>query len=101
MAWGKIGAAALACLIGLATAPAAQTAIDVELVVEGLERPLFVGHAGDDSGGNSHAATVAARTSWGPRQHLKSSSSRSPRGVRRREARAGRGAAGGWTPDGV
>ena len=50
MAWGKIGAAALACLIGLATAPAAQTAIDVELVVDGLERPLFVGHAGDGSG---------------------------------------------------
>ena len=50
MAWGKSAAAALACLIGLATAPAAQTAIDVELVVDGLERPLFVGHAGDGSG---------------------------------------------------
>jgi glucose/arabinose dehydrogenase len=50
MGWGKIGAAALACLIGLVIAPAAQSAIDLELVVDGLERPLFVGHAGDGSG---------------------------------------------------
>ena len=50
MAWGKSGAAALACLIGLATAPAAQTAIHLEPVVDGLERPLFVAHAGDGSG---------------------------------------------------
>ena len=50
MGWGTIGAAALACLIGLVIAPAAQSAIDLELVVDGLERPLFVGHAGDGSG---------------------------------------------------
>jgi glucose/arabinose dehydrogenase len=50
MGCGTIGAAALACLIGLVIAPAAQSAIDLELVVDGLERPVFVGHAGDGSG---------------------------------------------------
>ena len=50
MGLGRIGAAALACLIGPVSAPAAQSAIDLELVVDGLERPLFVGHAGDGSG---------------------------------------------------
>jgi glucose/arabinose dehydrogenase len=50
MALGRIGVAALACLIGFASAPAAQPAIDLELVGDGLERPVFVGHAGDGSG---------------------------------------------------
>ena len=50
MGWGRIGAAALACLIGLFIAPAAQSAIELELVVDGFERPLFLGHAGDGSG---------------------------------------------------
>ena len=50
MALGRIGVAALACLIGPASAPAAQTAIDLELVVDGLERPVYVGHAGDGTG---------------------------------------------------
>jgi glucose/arabinose dehydrogenase len=41
---------ALACLIGVGAAAEAQTAIDLDLVVDGLERPAFVGHAGDGSG---------------------------------------------------
>jgi len=41
---------ALACLLGASAAPGAQTAIDLDLVVDGLERPVFVGHAGDGSG---------------------------------------------------
>jgi glucose/arabinose dehydrogenase len=41
---------ALACLLVAAAAAQAQTAIDLELVVDGLERPVFVGHAGDGSG---------------------------------------------------
>jgi glucose/arabinose dehydrogenase len=48
--WSKAGAVALACLIGAAEAAGAQSAIDLELVVDGLERPVFVSHAGDGSG---------------------------------------------------
>jgi glucose/arabinose dehydrogenase len=50
MAWGKTCLPALACLIGVVAAAGAQTAIDLDLVVEGLERPVFLGHAGDGSG---------------------------------------------------
>jgi glucose/arabinose dehydrogenase len=49
MAWSEAGAVALACLLGAVAAAGAQTAIDLELVVDGLERPVFVGHAGDGS----------------------------------------------------
>ena len=50
MASGKTCLLALSCLLGAAAAAEAQTAIDLELVVDGLERPVFVGHAGDGSG---------------------------------------------------
>jgi glucose/arabinose dehydrogenase len=41
---------ALCCLLGGVATARAQAAIDLELVVDGLERPVFVGHAGDGSG---------------------------------------------------
>jgi glucose/arabinose dehydrogenase len=48
--WGKIGTAALACLLGAVAPAGAEIAIDLDLVVDGLTRPVFVTHAGDGSG---------------------------------------------------
>ncbi len=50
MAWRKIGALVLAGLLGTCTQPGAATAIRLDLVVDGLTRPLFVTPAGDGSG---------------------------------------------------
>ncbi|HSA82186.1 MAG TPA: PQQ-dependent sugar dehydrogenase, partial [Geminicoccaceae bacterium] len=50
MAWGRTCLVALSCLLGTAAAAGAQTTIDLDLVVGGLEQPVFVGHAGDGSG---------------------------------------------------
>jgi len=50
MTWSKAGSLALLCLFGAGAAAGAQSAIDLDLVVDGLERPVFAGHAGDGSG---------------------------------------------------
>ena len=88
MGRGRIGAAALACLIGLFIAPAAQSAIELELVVDGLERPLFVGHAGDGSG-RLFVVEQAGRIRIVEAAGLpRNRSSTSPSGPVRRRARA-------------
>jgi glucose/arabinose dehydrogenase len=48
--WGRNCLMALAGLLGTAATAGAQTAIDLDLIVDGLEQPVFVGHAGDGSG---------------------------------------------------
>ena len=50
MAWRKVGAVVLACLLGACGSAGATSAIGLERVVGGLARPLFVTHAGDGSG---------------------------------------------------
>ena len=65
VAWvGKDWRGGAGVLIGLVIAPAARSAIDLELVVDGLERPLFVGHAGDGSGRLFVSSRRAGSASW-------------------------------------
>lgn len=47
---GKIGAATLAGLIAACTPARPETPVGLRLVVDGLTRPVFITHAGDDSG---------------------------------------------------
>jgi glucose/arabinose dehydrogenase len=50
MVRGKIGALVLSSLVVTGAAARAEPRIDLQLVVDGLAQPLFVTHAGDDSG---------------------------------------------------